>query len=141
MPSKFEAGTINIAGIISLGAAIDYISGIGFKNIQEHENKLTAYCIEKLEGIKGLKIYGPKNLKSRGNVISFSMDGIHPHDIAQILGDNNICIRSGHHCAMPLHTRLGISASARVSLSIYNTEEDIDKLVVKLKEIQKMFKK
>lgn len=139
-PDKFEAGTMPVADIISLGTAIDYIGSIGFKDIQEHEQELTAYCLEKLKEVDNLHILGPRNLEARIGVISFVVDGIHPHDIAQILGDNNICVRAGHHCAMPLHKRLGVSSSVRVSLSIYNDRKDIEYFLAGLKKAIRTFK-
>lgn len=139
IPYKFEAGTPDIAGIISLGAAIEYIKNTGIENIQKYENELIAYGLWQMEKIKGLEIIGPKNPKDRSSLISFTIEGIHPHDMAQILGDTNICIRSGHHCAMPLHKRLGISASARISISVYNNENDIDQFINGLKKIKKLF--
>lgn len=139
LPNTFEAGTLNISGIISLGSAIDYIYSVGFKQIEKHERELTDYTLTQLQKIDGLTIYGPADSTKRLGIFSFSMNGIHPHDIAQLLGEKNICVRAGHHCAMPLHTRLGISATTRVSLHIYNSTEDIDALVIRLKEIQNMF--
>ncbi len=138
VPYKFEAGTQNIAGIISLGAAIEYVENIGFEAIRKHEHELTTYAIKRMKKIKGLTIYGSE--EHRCGIISFELDGIHPHDIAESLGSMNICVRAGHHCAMPLHTRLGIPATTRVSLSLYNTQEDIDKLVIGIKVVKKLFK-
>jgi len=140
LPSKFEAGTINIAGIISLGAAIDYLSGLDMESVQEHEKELAARCIEELEKLGGITIYGPRDSFARSGVVSFTVDGIHAHDIAQILADKNICVRSGHHCTMPLHTRLGIAASTRASFYIYNDEKDIDALTAGIKEAKKLFR-
>lgn len=141
LPDKFEAGTPDIAGIISLGAAIDYLEKVGMDTVRKHEQQLVAYCLSLLAKFEGLKIYGPKNLKDRSGVISFNINGIHPHDIAQVLGDMGICIRSGYHCAMPLHQRLGIDASARVSFYLYNDKKDVDKLIEGIKKVKKIFKK
>ncbi|MDO8657319.1 MAG: SufS family cysteine desulfurase [Candidatus Levybacteria bacterium] len=141
LPFKFEAGTPDIAGIISLGAAIDYLEKIGMNNIQKHEKEITSYALLQMKKIDGLTIYGPKNSKERSGVISFNITGIHPHDIAQILGDMGICIRAGMHCAMPLHTRLGVAATARASFYIYNEKEDVDKLIEGIKKVKKIFKK
>src|SRR5581483_9551657 len=107
--------------------------------IREHEKKLTIYCLDRLQKIEGLTTFGPTNLEQKVGVISFTIDGAHPHDIAQILGDMNICIRAGHHCAMPLHKRLGVAATARASLYIYNDEKDIDKLIQGLRKVKKIF--
>ncbi|MBI4067438.1 SufS family cysteine desulfurase, partial [Candidatus Gottesmanbacteria bacterium] len=106
-PHKFEAGTPHIAGVIGLGAAVDYLSVLGMDKVRAHEKELTSYAISNLSHLSNLTIYGPKDPEKRGGVIAFNMKGLHPHDIAQILDEDNICIRSGHHCAMPLHTRLG----------------------------------
>lgn len=140
VPFKFEAGTPDIAGIISLGAAIKYLEEIGMNEIKNHESGIMNYALEQMNKIKELTIYGPTDIKKRGGIISFTIDGVHPHDIAQILGDMNICIRAGHHCAQPLHVRLGVSATARASFYIYNTNEDIDKFIEGLRKVKKIFK-
>lgn len=139
-PHKFEAGTPDIAGIISLGAAIDYLENIGMKKVQQHEQELMSYTLEKIKKIDNLEIYGPKKAKNRSSVISFNIKGVHSHDVAQILGDMGICIRAGHHCAMPLHKRLDIQASARASFYLYNDEKDIDKFIKSLEKVKKVFK-
>lgn len=140
IPYKFEAGTPDIAGIVSFGAAIEYLKSTGIETIQKHENRLIAYSLSRMKEIEGLTIYGPKDIEKRSGVVSFNLNGIHAHDVAQVLGDMDICIRSGHHCAMPLHKRLGITASARVSFYIYNNEEDVDKLIESIKKVKKIFK-
>lgn len=140
-PHKFEAGTPHISGAIGLGAAIDYLEKIGMENIRNHEKGLTDYALTKMKLISGLKILGPDQAKDRGGIIAFTMDKCHPHDIAQILDDDNICVRSGHHCAMPLHTRLKLNASCRASFYLYNTKEDVDMLIAGLYKVQKIFRK
>ncbi len=140
LPYKFEAGTPNISGIISLGNAIDYLEKIGMKNVEKHEKELTNYCLKKLEKIKGLEVYGPNDLSKRIGVISFNISGVHAHDVSQILGDMGICVRAGHHCAMPLHKKLRIPASVRASFYIYNEKTDIDKLIKGIKKVKKIFK-
>ncbi|MBE2280003.1 MAG: cysteine desulfurase [Ignavibacteriaceae bacterium] len=131
-PQKFEAGTPPIADAIALGEAVNFIEGIGFENIIPHEQNLRRYALNKLSQIKKIKIYHDDNDNS-GAVISFTIYGIHPHDIAQYLGDNNICVRAGHHCTQILHKDvLQIPASVRVSMSIYNNENDIDNLIEEL---------
>ncbi|RJR28393.1 SufS family cysteine desulfurase [Candidatus Microgenomates bacterium] len=125
-PHKFEAGTPHIAGSLGLGAAVDYLAQIGMENVRSHEQDLTTYALEKLAKIEQISILGSKNSSIRGGVISFTIPKIHPHDIAQVLSSNNICIRSGHHCAMPLHTYFDIPASARMSFYIYTSRADID---------------
>ncbi len=139
VPEKFEPGTLPIESIIGLGAAIDYLEGIGMETIREHEKDLTHFTLEQLDKIEGLRIYGPKVAERRSGVIAFTIDGIHPHDVAQVLADENICVRAGHHCALPLHKRLGVPATIRISFHIYNDEEDIDKLIKGLKKVKKIF--
>lgn len=139
-PHKFEAGTPHIAGVIGLAAAVTYLQNIGMDVVRKHEKELVEYALSNLSRLSNLTIYGPKNVDERGGIISFSMKGVHPHDIAEILNRDNICIRSGHHCAMPLHTRLGISSTARASFYIYTTRDDIDKLVEGLVKANKIFK-
>lgn len=140
LPYKFEAGTPNIAGAIGLGAAVDYLEGIGMENVFEHEKKLTAYALGKLRKIKNLTIYGPKNTKEKIGVVAFNLKGIHAHDLAQLLNEEGIAIRSGHHCAMPLHReKLHVSASARASFYIYNDKDDVDQLVKGIEKAKKVF--
>ena len=127
LPWKFEAGTPNIAQVIGFGAAIDYINHIGLNVINKHCDKLKDYAQEKLSNIKDIIIYG--NSKNRGPVFSFNIKGIHPYDLAQLLNEQNICLRVGHHCAQPLLEKFGVTSSARVSFYIYNTIDDIDRLV------------
>lgn len=138
IPQRFEAGTPNIEGAVGLAAAIDYLSAIGMENVREHEIELTTYALEKLGEIEGIMILGPSDAKKRTGLVSFTIKGAHPHDIAAILSEKGIAVRSGQHCTMPLHDRLGISASIRASFYIYNTKEDIDKLVYELKEAKKL---
>lgn len=140
LPWKFEAGTSNVAGAIGLGAAVDYLNKIGMKNVREHEKQLTKYALDKMVKIKGISIYGPKNVEVRGGVISFNLGDIHPHDIASILDGEGIAIRAGHHCAQPLVERLGVVGTARASFYIYNTEWEIDYLVNALEKARKVFK-
>ena len=140
LPWKFEAGTPNIAGAIGLGKAIDYLKEIGMEKIEDYEEYLTEYAMEKLSKIPGIIIYGPKS-KERGSVISFNVQGIHPHDVSAILDRDNIAIRGGHMCAMPLMNILDAQSVCRVSLYFYNTTEEIDKLIsgiIKAKEIFKV---
>lgn len=139
-PHKFEAGTPHIAGVIGLGAAIDYLENLGMDAVRRHEMELTTYALRELKSLKGLKIYGPLKAQERSGVIAFTIKGVHAHDIAQILDSSNICIRSGHHCAMPLHNCLGLTATARASFYVYSTKDDIDKLAEGLHKVQKIFK-
>lgn len=128
LPYKFEAGTPNIADAIGLGAAVDYLSGIGMAQIHAHEREMIAYALERLEEVPGLTVYGP-NAERKGGVAAFTLDGIHAHDVAQILDADGIAVRAGHHCAMPLHQHLNVSATARATFYLYNTFDEIDKLI------------
>jgi len=137
LPWKFEAGTPIIAGAIGLGAAIDFLEEVGLSNIEAHEHKLAAYALERMSQIEGMTIYGPKDPNKRAGLVTFNIDDVHPHDVATVLDAEGIAVRAGHHCAQPLMKWLKASATARASFYLYNTEEDIDKLVeglVKTKE-------
>ena len=140
LPYKFEAGTPNIADVVGFGAAIDYLTKIGMDNVREHEIELTTYAIEKLSNVKGLHIYGTKDISKRGGVISFNFADVHPHDVAQIIDGEGIAIRSGHHCAQVLMERLNVAATSRASFYIYNTKSEIDVLVNSLNIVAKVFK-
>lgn len=139
VPYKFEAGTPNIVGAIGLGAAIDYLQSLDFELIQKHEQELTSYALEKLKNVSGLTIYGPQKSNGRIGVISFNLKNIHPHDLATALDLDGIEVRAGHHCAQPLMASLNTESTVRASLSIYNTKDDIDKLVSSLHEAKKFF--
>ncbi|MFJ7728252.1 cysteine desulfurase [Neobacillus sp. NPDC097160] len=137
LPWKFEAGTPIIAGAVGLGAAIDFLNEVGLDNIAEHEHMLAAYALEKLSTVEGMTIYGPLDAAKRAGLITFNIDDVHPHDVATVLDAEGIAVRAGHHCAQPLMRWLKATATARASFYLYNTEEDIDKLVeglVKTKE-------
>ena len=137
LPWKFEAGTPIISGAIGLGAAIDFLQSIGMDNILEHEHRLVAYALEKMSAIEGITLYGPKDPKQRAGVVTFNLLDIHPHDVATVLDAEGIAVRAGHHCAQPLMKWLNVTATARASFYLYNTEEDIDRLIdglVKTKE-------
>jgi len=139
LPHKFEAGTPHIAGVIGLGAAIDYLTQIGMDQIRLHEKKLYSYAQEKLRKLDTVVLYGPNSQEERSGVILFTMkSAVHPHDVAQILDELNICVRSGHHCTMPLHERLDLSSTIRASLYLYNTMDDIDKLVKGLQRVDEV---
>jgi len=140
LPYKFEAGTPSIADVVGFGAAIDYLSKIGMDNIRQHEIELTSYALEKLSSVKGLHIYGTKDISKRGGVISFNFADVHPHDVAQIIDGEGIAIRSGHHCAQVLMERLNVAATSRASFYIYNTKEEIDKLINSLNKVAGIFK-
>ncbi len=138
VPHKFEAGTPAIAEAIGFGAAADYVAGVGRQAIHAHEQVLAGYAIERLEEIPGVRVFGPP-ADRRGGVVSFTLDGVHPHDIAQVLDTEGVAIRAGHHCAMPLHARLGLPASARASFYLYNTESEVDSLVRGLYKVKEVF--
>lgn len=140
LPYKFEAGTPNIADVIGLGTAIDYLTKLGMENIREHEIELTTYAIEKLSQVKGLTIYGTKDVSKRGGVISFNFSDVHPHDVAQIIDEEGIAVRSGHHCAQVLMERLNVAATSRASFYIYNTKEEVDSLITALTKVARIFK-
>ena len=140
LPYKFEAGTPNIADVIGFGAAIDYLSNIGMDNVREHEIELTKYALDKMSQIKGMTIYGTKDISKRGGVISFNFADVHPHDVAQIIDEEGIAVRSGHHCAQVLMEKLDVAATSRASFYIYNTKEDVDALVSSLEKVAKVFK-
>ena len=140
LPYKFEAGTPNIADVVGLGAAIDYLSKIGMDNIRQHEIDLTTYALEKLSQVKGLHVYGTKDIAKRGGVISFNFADVHPHDVAQIIDAEGIAVRSGHHCAQVLMERLNVAATSRASFYIYNTKEEVDKLINSLNKVAEVFK-
>ena len=140
VPYKFEAGTPNIADVVGFGAAIDYLEKIGMENIRKHEIDLTEYALESMLSINHLIVYGPRDPNYRGGVISFNIADIHPHDLATIMNDHGIAIRSGHHCAQVLMQRLDVPATSRASFYIYNTKEEIDKFVNAIKEAGRIFK-
>ena len=138
IPHKFEAGTPAIAESVGFGAAVDYLSGIGMEAIADHEHEIIEYALERLEEVPGLKIFGPAAAK-KGGVASFTFDGIHPHDVAQILDRDGIAVRAGHHCAQPLHEKFGISATTRASFYLYSTKEEVDTLINGLYNVKKVF--
>src|SRR5438309_8078772 len=139
-PYKFEAGTTNIAGAIGLGKAVDYVSGLGLRNIQVHEQELTEYAHDRLGKVKGITIYGPQNHRKKAGVISFNLGEVHAHDMATLLDEDGIAVRSGHHCAQPLMERLGVSSTTRASVYVYNNEEEIDRLAESVKRAGRIFK-
>ncbi len=138
-PHRFEAGTPMIAEAIGLGAAIDYLSAIGMDQVQAHEESLTAYGLQALNTVPGLKVIGPNSPDNRGATISFTLKGIHPHDVSQLLDEQGIAVRAGHHCARPVCVRYGIPATTRASFGIYTTTGEIDALIAGLARVQEMF--
>ena len=138
-PYKFEAGTPNIAGVAAFKAALDYVNSVDFDVIQKREKELTKYALERLHSLPYLKLIGPQNLENRGSIFSFTLDGVHPHDIAEGLNQKQICIRAGHHCTQPLMDHLNLAATARASFAFYNEKEEVDQLVEGLEEVYHYF--
>ncbi len=140
IPWKFEAGTPDISAAIGLGAAADYMMDLGMSRVQDHEQELVRYALDVLpREVPGIVIYGPAAPEARGGVVAFNLPGIHPHDVAQVLDRFGVAIRAGHHCTMPLHERLDLSATARASFGVYTTTKDIDALAAALQQVQKLF--
>lgn len=140
LPFKFEGGTPNIADVIGFGAAIDYLQDIGMDKVREHEIDITKYAIDAITGIKGVTLYGPSDVRDRGGVVSFNIGDIHPHDLATIMSDHGVAIRSGHHCAQVLMERLDVAATSRASFYIYNTKDEVDIFINALHEARRLFK-
>ena len=138
-PHRFEAGTPNIADAIALGVAVDYLQAVGMDAVRAHEKALVRYALAQLAEVKGLRLYGPRDPELRGGAVAFSLEGVHPHDVAQVLDGEGVCVRAGHHCAQPLHRALGVAATARASVYLYNTPEDIDALVRGLERVRAFF--
>lgn len=138
IPHKFEAGTPAIAEAVGFGAAVDYLAAIGMDKISAHEHEIIEYALERLEEIPGVKVFGPSADK-KGAVASFTLDGVHPHDVAQILDRDGIAVRAGHHCAQPLHEKFGIPATSRASFYLYNTRDEVDLLVNGIYKVKKLF--
>lgn len=141
LPYKFEAGTQNVEGAVGLSKAIDYLNEIGMDNIEKIEKELMTYAYEEMSKLEYVKIYGPKDIDKRGGVLSFEIDGVHPHDVASIFDTFGVCIRAGNHCAQPLMRYMGINATSRASLYFYNTKEDVDRLIEAVKQTYDMFAK
>jgi len=138
LPHKFEAGTPAIAEAVGFGAAVDYLSSLGMDAVAEHEHEITGYALERLEEIPGVKVFGP-DIQHKGGVAAFTLEGVHPHDVAQILDKDGIAVRAGHHCAQPLHEKFGIPATSRASFYLYNTKEEVDLLVNGIYKVKEMF--
>ncbi len=140
VPSRFEAGTPNISGAIGLGVAVEYLNGIDLNSIHEHIKDLVEYALEQLEKIEDVKIFSQKNIDSNAGIVSFAVDGIHPHDIVEIAGRDNVALRAGHHCAQPLMDMLGVGSLVRASFYVYNDKNDIDALTEVIKKARNIFK-
>ena len=138
-PAKFEAGTSNIAEAIGLGAAVDFLDAIGMDQVRAHERELAAYTLDRLSALPGITLHGPRDAAERGALVSFALDGVHPHDVAEILGRQGVCVRAGHHCAQPLMRRLGVGATSRASFGVHNSHDDVDALIAGLAKVQEVF--
>jgi cysteine desulfurase/selenocysteine lyase len=138
-PARFEAGTPPIVEAVGLGAAIDYLDGVGMTAVQAHEQEITAYALEVLASVPTLRIFGPTTPEGRGGTISFALEGIHPHDVGQVLDDEGVEVRVGHHCARPVCVRYGVPATTRASFYVYTTTEEVDALVRGLERVRKVF--
>lgn len=141
VPTKFEAGTQNVGGAVGISAAIDYLKNIGMENIEKIEKELTKYAYEELSKLDFITLYGPKELQKRSGVFSFNVNGVHPHDVASVLDSQDVCVRSGNHCAQPLLRYMNLDSTCRASLYVYNTKEDIDRLVKALIKTRDVFAK
>lgn len=141
VPTKFEAGTQNVGGAVGISAAIDYLNNIGMENIEKIEKELTKYAYEELTKLNFITLYGPKDLQKRSGVFSFNVNGVHPHDVASVLDSQDVCVRSGNHCAQPLLRYMDLDSTCRASLYVYNTKEDIDRLVKALIKTRDVFAK
>jgi cysteine desulfurase/selenocysteine lyase len=137
-PAKFEAGTMMVAEAIGLGAATDFLSGIGMDAVWEHSRDVTGYAVERLREVPGLKLFGP-GIEHRGALTAFELEGVHPHDVAEILGRQGVCVRAGHACAQPLMRRLGVSATTRASFAVHSTREEVDRLIDALATVRDVF--
>jgi cysteine desulfurase / selenocysteine lyase len=138
-PARFEAGTSNIAEVIGLGAACDWLADLGMEVVRAHEREVTAYALDRLGEVEGLVLHGPRDPDRRGALASFALEGIHPHDVAEILGARGVCVRAGHHCAQPLMRRLGVPATTRASFAVHSTPEEVDRLVDGIARVKEIF--
>ena len=138
-PARFEAGTSNIAEAIGLGAACDFLASIGMPQVEAHGRELVGMAVERLRDVPGLELHGPADPALRAAICSFSLEGVHPHDVAEILGRDGVCVRAGHHCAQPLMKKLGVAATSRASFAIHSTPDDVDRLIAGLHGVRRIF--
>ncbi len=141
VPWKFEAGTPNIADVIAFGEALAYLERLGMANIRAHELEITVYALKQLSALDGVTLYGPRDVQARGGVVSFNLDGLHPHDVGTVLDAEGVAVRAGHHCAKPLMRRMGLAATVRASFYLYNTKDEVDRLVEAIRATQAFFRK
>jgi cysteine desulfurase / selenocysteine lyase len=139
LPYKFEAGTSAATEAVGLGAAVEYLDAIGMERVRAHERDLATYALDRLSTVPGITLHGPPDPAERGALVSFALEGVHPHDVAEILGRRGVCVRAGHHCAQPLMRRLGVAATSRASFGVHNTEEDVDALIAGLTQVKEVF--
>jgi cysteine desulfurase/selenocysteine lyase len=139
VPARFEPGTPPVAQAVGLGKAVDWVDEIGLEAIGEHERRLTAYALPRLAEVPGMTIFGPQDTIDREGLISFELDGVHPHDVSEILDRHGVAVRAGHHCAQPLMKRLGVAATTRASFAVYNTTEEVDRLIEGLHDARRIF--
>jgi cysteine desulfurase / selenocysteine lyase len=139
LPWKFEAGTSPYVEAAGLGAAIRWLAGLGIESVEEHESAVVRYAIERLDEVDGVTLIGPGWSEKRGTAISFAVDGVHPHDVAEILARDGVCVRAGHHCAQPLMRALGVPATSRASIGVHNSTDDVDRFVDGLAEVKRIF--
>jgi len=139
IPARFEAGTPNIAGVVGLGAAIDYLQALGLDAIREHEVEITSYALRRLGDVPGVTVFGPPDAADRGGVVSFDLEDVHPHDIGQVLDNYGVAVRTGHHCAQPVMAALQVPATARASFYLYNTVEEVDQLATAIEAATRFF--
>jgi cysteine desulfurase/selenocysteine lyase len=140
IPSRFEAGTPPIVEAVGLGAAVEYLGHVGMENVRRHEEAITGYLLDGLASVNGISVLGPKDPHDRGGAVSFELDQVHPHDVAQLLDSRGIAVRAGHHCTKPAHQRYGVQASVRASSYLYTTPEEIDALIEGLEYTKKYFR-
>jgi cysteine desulfurase/selenocysteine lyase len=138
LPWKFEAGTTPFSEAVGLAAALDWLGDLGIEAASAHEADVVSYAIDRLSEVPGLRIFGPRT-QPRGAAVSFAIEGVHPHDVAEILGRDGVCIRAGHHCTQPLMRRLGVAATSRASIGVHNTRADVDRLIDGLAEVRRIF--
>ena len=138
-PARFEAGTSAVAEAIGLGAAVDFLSAIGMDEVRAHGREIAGYALERLGEVPGVTLYGPAEVDARGSVVAFNLDGVHPHDVSEIIGREGVCIRAGHHCTQPLMRRLGVAATSRASFAVHSTREDVDRLIDALGSVRGVF--
>jgi cysteine desulfurase/selenocysteine lyase len=141
LPEKFDAGTPNIADSIAFGVAVDYLDDLGMDNVRAHEVAVTAYALERLASVPDVTVYGPLNAEGRTGVVSFNLDGVHPHDAGTILDEAGIAVRAGHHCCQPLHRSLDIAATLRASFYVYNSVDEVDALVDALSTARRLYQR